>query len=93
MNDIYVRNTIIDFYKQGKSKDYIVNYFYNNNGVFLWGHVDRDKIESKVDKVIDEYENPTKINWILAGVVFAINWFPVFNFIFLIILLVLALIG
>lgn len=26
-NEIYVRNTIIDFYKDGKSKDEIVDFF------------------------------------------------------------------
>jgi len=58
MNEIYVRNVIIDYYKDGKSREEIVDFFYNNNGVFLWGYVERDKIRIKVDNVIDDYNNP-----------------------------------
>jgi len=58
MNEIYVRNYIINNYDEGKTKEEIVDYFFNNNGVFLWGYVPREKIEQKVDKVIYEHEHP-----------------------------------
>ena len=58
MNEIYMRNTIIDFHKEGKSNKEIVDYFYDNNGVFLWGHIERKPIENKVENVIYDYQNP-----------------------------------
>ena len=81
MNEIYVRNTIIDFYENGKSKDEIVDFFYNNNGVFLWGEIERDKISRKVNSVIDDYNNPK----------FSISWKPVIMVVIIIILGILVI--
>jgi len=61
INGIFIKHEIINMLDEGKSRDDIINLFYDasNNGNFLWGTSSRESIEQVVDEVI-EMNKPRK---------------------------------
>jgi hypothetical protein len=62
MNGIWIKSKVFDMFEDGKSKDEIVNLFYNMNGCFLWGCSTKEQITKAVDELYEIYTKPKKQN-------------------------------
>ena len=60
MNGIWVKGKITDMLDEGKSKQEVVDFFYEAgmNSHFLWGASSRESIEKSVDEVIEINNKP-----------------------------------
>ena len=61
VNGIFVKGQVTTMFEEGKSKQDIVDFFYNAGmgGHFLWGASSRESIEKSVNE-IEEINNKTK---------------------------------
>jgi len=61
MNGIFVKGQVTTMLEEGKSKQEVVDFFYNAgmSGHFLWGTSSRESIEGAVNEII-EINNKSK---------------------------------
>ena len=65
MNGIWVKGKITDMLDEGKSKQEVIDFFYDSgmNGHFLWGASSRESIEKSVDEVIEINNKPKNVGF------------------------------
>jgi hypothetical protein len=62
MNGIFIKGQVITMFEEGKSKQEVVDFFYNAgmDGHFLWGTSSRESIEKAVNEIIEINNKPKK---------------------------------
>ena len=62
MNGIFVKGQVTTMLEEGKSKQEVVDFFYNvgMGGHFLWGTSSRESIENAINEIIEINNKPKK---------------------------------
>jgi hypothetical protein len=65
VNGIWIKSQVTDMFDEGKSKQEIVDFFYNtgNNGHFLWGTSSKESIEKSVDEIEEIYNKTNRFSF------------------------------